>query len=231
MESNALHTKKQIVEAAIALLLDDEGPVTWEFLSAASGLTEEEIRSHFDKPSEVADTFYTLCIEEYKTVRNAIDGYDSFSLEEQVSTFVYMMFDFLQEQRLYVKHSFHKMMLGGVGSEFRTELGSLFKEFLDNDDVPMANRVITGFGPLHTFIAYQYLLLIKFWLSDESDDQQKSLALAEKLIAFFVDVASFRGIDRGVELFKYMVNADVLGLGHLPFVGSFFKKDKTEESA
>ena len=227
MDNDALLLKKRIIEAAIDFYLNDPNRFTVEDVVEAAEITKDAFYEHFDSFSDVLREFYVLCLAEYRTVRAAIDGYETFTLEERLSTFVFVMFDFLDEQQAFVARTFEEYILQDCGAaRFRKEVKALFRELLDTDDVPTANRFFTSQALLHAFLTSQYFFLVSYWLDDESPQREKTVALTDKLVAFFAELATFRGIERGVDLAKYLVNVGLINVENIPFVGHWFEREE-----
>ena len=55
------------------------------------------------------------------------------------------------------------------------------------------------------------------WLKDRSSDRERSTALVDRLIAFFAELVSNRGIERGLDIIRYAVEAGYLP--RWPFAG------------
>jgi hypothetical protein len=64
--------------------------------------------------------------------------------------------------------------------------------------------------------------LLRQWTGDDSPDQQTTTALVDKLVAFVAELVTFGGVQRGVDLAWYVVQADLLGLKRLPLIGRWF---------
>ncbi len=226
MDQDAVLLKKRIVEAAIILSRTDPDRFTVEDVVEAADTTKDEFYTLFDSFAHVLPAFYPLCIDQYRLVCEAIEGYDAFSLEERLSTFIFVLFDFLEEQFDFVTETFDDDVVHyGTGSPFRKELNALFRELLDTEDVPPVNRFFTDQKLLHTFLTHQYLFLVSYWLKDESPQREKTVALADKLVAFLVELVTFRGIERGVDLAKYLVNVGIIEIDKIPFVGTWFNDE------
>ncbi len=232
MDNDVLLLKKRIIEAAIDYYLNDPDRFTVEDVAEAADVTKEEFYQHFDSFAAVLPEFYVLCLAEYRTVRGAIDGYEGFTLEERLATFVFVMFDFLEEQEAFVKRTFEEYVVEDCGtSRFRKEVKALFRELLDTDDVPTTNRFFTNKALLHGFLTNQYIFLVSYWINDESAQREKTVALADKLVAFFAELATFRGIERGVDLAKYLVNVGIINVENIPFVGQWFESEEVKDEA
>jgi hypothetical protein len=61
-------------------------------------------------------------------------------------------------------------------------------------------------------------------MGDETDDQQATTALVDKLVSFIAELVTFGGVSSGLNLAWYVVQNDSLGLGRLPVVGRLFSR-------
>ena len=207
MNPDVLLLRKRIIEAALDAYLNVPERFTVEDVIEAAGVTKAEFYAQFDSLLFVPPAFYSLCLAQYRAVRATLDGYDAFTLEERLATFIFLMFDFLEEQEAFVKQTFRPYLLEHRAAlRFRDDLQQTVATLLDADDIPSVNRFVTEAAWLHAALARAYLELVHFWLEDDSPQRQKTVALTDKVVAFFVELATFRGIERGVDLAKYLVN-------------------------
>ena len=224
MDEDALALKQRIIAAAIDLYLDFPEPFSVEQIVEAAGVSTEEFYSLFEDEDAPLPAFYDLCLEQYTLLRDSIDGYEAFTLEERISTFVYIMFDLFEEQKMFVKMTFEEYVgWGGAARGFRAAVADEFGTLLDGDDVPVENRFVIGRPFFYDLLAGRYFALVRFWLDDETEQQEKSVALSDKLIGFFAELATFRGIERGVDLAKYMVEVGILWV---PFADAWLKPEE-----
>ena len=85
-------------------------------------------------------------------------------------------------------------------------------------------RINSGLWPIHEVLTEVTFAVIRHWLHDETEDQEATTALVDRLVAFVAELVTFRGVSRGVDLAWYIVQNDSLGLGRLPIVGRFFSR-------
>ena len=64
--------------------------------------------------------------------------------------------------------------------------------------------------------------VLRHWIHDETENQEATTALVDKLAAFVAELVTFGGVSRGVDLAWHIARHDSLGLGRLPLVGRFF---------
>ncbi|RMH67726.1 MAG: hypothetical protein D6685_03165 [Bacteroidetes bacterium] len=222
---------KTLVAAAIELYLDDPGQLTVPAIAETASVTPDVVYRYVDSSLFILPAFYDLCIPQYQAIRHAIEGYETFSLAERLATFIFVLFDLLEEQRAFVERTFEPYIIEQrMPSSFRDDVAASFAEILDTDAIPPTNRLATDWPPLHQALAHAYLRLVRFWLNDPSPQQKQTVALVDKLVAFFEELALFRGIERGVDLLKYLVNIGLIDLDRLPFTRRWFDEPQERES-
>lgn len=215
--------QKAIVAAAIELYLDDPGQLTAPAIAAAAGVDRADVYRYVDSSLFVLPAFYDLCIPQYRAICAAIDGYETFSLTERLATFIFVLFDVLEEQRAFVERTFEPYIVEQrMPSSFRQDVAAVFAEILDIDAIPPTNRLATDWPPLHRVLTEAYLRLVLFWLDDTSSQREQTMALVDKLVAFFVELATFQGIERGADLLKYLINIGLIDLDRIPFARRWF---------
>jgi hypothetical protein len=190
---------------------------------AAAGVEEEVFDAHFDTVDELRPAFYDLTLVQYRMLSEATTGYEEFSFEERLASFFYILLDALGEQRAFVQATFDTQVR--YQSTFRAGVRSTLRDLLtDADTVPGTNQLVTGLWPIHEVLTEVTFAVIRHWLHDETEDQEATTALVDRLVAFVAELVTFRGVSRGVDLAWYIVQNDSLGLGRLPIVGRFFSR-------
>jgi hypothetical protein len=99
------------------------------------------------------------------------------------------------------------------------------------DDVPDTTQLVTGWWPAHEVMTTVTFSVVRFWIDDDTDEQQATTALVDKLVAFTAELVTFRGVQRGTDLAWYLYQNDVLGLGRLPLIGGWFRKGDADRDA
>jgi len=188
---------------------------------AAAGVDEAVFEKHFDTVDELRPAFYDLTLTQYRMLTEATTGYEDFSFEERLASFFYILLDALGEQRAFVQETFDTQVR--YRSSFRAEVRSTLRDLLtDADVVPNTNQLVTGLWPVHEVLTEVTFAIIRHWIQDETEEQEATTALVDKLVAFVAELVTFGGVSRGVDLAWYIVQNDSLGLGRLPIVGRFF---------
>ena len=220
-DPDAFAEQKQLVEAAIRLDAETDSPLTVSDVCAEARVDEVAFEKHFEGVEELQPAFYDLTLVQYRMLTEATTGYEDFSFEERLASFFYILLDALGEQRHFVQETFDSRVR--YRSSFRAEVRTTLRNLLtDADVVPNTNQLVTGLWPVHEVLTVVTFAVIRHWTHDETENQEATTALVDKLVAFVAELVTFGGVSRGVNLAWHIVQHDSLGLGRLPIVGRFF---------
>lgn len=220
MTPDAFAEQRQLVAAAVALVQAGETPLTRAAIVELSGQDADAFDRHFDDPGDALTAFYDLLVPQYRFLTAKTKGFDAFTLEEKLAAFHYILLDGLAEQRAFVQATFGTAMRRH--SSLRADVRAALRELLTSADVPNTNQLVTGRWPVHEVMTEVTFALVRFWLQDESPEQEATTALVDKLVAFIAELVTFGGVQRGVDLAWYLAQIDPLGLQRLPFIGRLF---------
>ncbi|PSQ95300.1 MAG: hypothetical protein BRD55_11585 [Bacteroidetes bacterium SW_9_63_38] len=193
----------------------DPPPV--DTVCAEAGVDGNTFTAHFDDSAELYPAFYDLALDQYRLLSAATEGYESFTFEERLASFYYILLDTLGEHRGFVQATFDSAVR--YNSAFRNEVRTELRALLTDEAIPQPTRLFTGVWPVHEVLVEVTYALIRHWISDETEDQAATTALIDKLVAFVAELVTFRGVSRGVNLAWHIVQNDALGLRWLPLVG------------
>jgi hypothetical protein len=217
-DPDAFSERKQLVEAALRLDGTMTDPPSRAAICTEAGLPEETFDAHVDTPAELYPAFYDLVVDQYRLLAAATEGYESFTFEERLASFYYILLDTLGEHRAFVRATFDTRIRSA--SSFRGEIRSVLRTLLTDDTVPQPNRLVTGIWPVHEVLTEVTFALIRHWITDDTEAQAATTALVDKLVAFIAELVTFRGVTRGIDLAWHVVQHDSLGLRQFPLVGS-----------
>ena len=220
-DPDAFAEKKQLVEAALRLRRAPDAVPTVSEVCAEAEVERTVFEAHFETVDALPPAFYDLALEQYRMLTAATTGYEDFAFEERLASFYYILLDVLEEHREFVQATFDGRVR--YQSSFRTEVRTALRDLLTQDDlVPGTNQLVTGLWPVHEVLTEVTFALIRHWIRDETEDQEATTALVDKLVAFVAELVTFRGVSNGLNLAWHIVQHDSLGLGRIPIVGRFF---------
>lgn len=212
--------KKHLVDAAIAVYHDTPHAVTTQAICDVARTDRLTFASYFDAPEDALRAFYPLLFTQYHLLRLSTEGYERFSFEERLATFLYILVDALGEQRAFVQATFDSAIRRDAS--FRDQVRTELQRLLTDDTVPSTNQYVARQPVVLSLCTEAVMRIVRFWLHDDSPQQQATTALIDKLVGFTADVATFRGVQRGADLAWYAAKTDVLGLRRLPGVRWFW---------
>lgn len=226
---DAFAEQKRLVDAAIALYQDDPNRLTVANVCATAGLDEKTFHAHFDDAGDLLPAFYDLVVPQYRLMRDATTGYENFSFDERLAAFVYILLDTLAEHRPFVQQTFdHRFR---YDSQLRRDVRATLRDLFSASDVPNTTQLLTGWWPAHEVMTEVTFGVVRFWISDDTEEQAATTALVDKLVAFVAELVTFRGVQRGTDLAWYAYQNDVLGLGQLPLIGDLFHRSEPPSDA
>lgn len=204
MSADKINKKIEITWQAVELY-EKNGKVSIPDLVKATGKTASEIYDLFPNKKAILNFYYPALVFQYWAMIEEIEGFDEFEISEKFSNFIYTLFDMMSEHLTFVEHTFKKnVFYEGQRSTFHKEVRTLFKEFLTTDaDI----AVSAGFfmkDYYYSLLASQYLFLIKFWLSDDSENKERTLALTDKLTSLYQETVYNKTLDKGFDLLKFV---------------------------
>lgn len=212
--------KKRLIDAAIAVYQDNPSTLTPQAICDVARMDRLTFASYFDEPEEALRAFYSLVFDQYHLIRLSTEGYERFSFEERLATFLYILIDALGEQRAFVQATFGTSLRHDA--DFRAQIRTELQRLIRDDTVPDSNQYVAQQPVVLTLCTGAVMRILQFWMHDDSPQQQATTALIDKLVGFTSDVVTFRGVERGADLAWYATKVDVLGLRHLPVVRWFW---------
>jgi len=193
-------------------------------ISKQTDLKIIDVYRYFDSKEDILIYFYDSIVPLYRMMISEIDDFDSFSAGEKLSNFTYTLFDLLNEQKAFVEQTYSRYVLVGYRkSDLAKEVSKLFRHFINNDDrISTLNRQMFD-GWFYGMLSRKYLALVLLWLRDESDNQEKSMALIDKLSAFVDEILYSNVLDKGFDLLQYLYSNDFFRFD-IPYLSKILNK-------
>ncbi len=206
MNTEELNTKIELTEAAIDLYIEDSFSIPK--LIEKTNKTASEIYTLFPNKRSILKFYYPSLVIRYRAMVGEIEDFGSYSISEKLSNFAFTLFDMMAERQKFVEETFEEFEWKCLStSEFQKEIKNLFKDFFTSD-ANIATSAGFFMGDLfYSSLKNQYLYLIKFWLEDNSDDQERTFALTDKITSFIEEIVYSKMVDKGFDLFKYSMSA------------------------
>ncbi|MEP1152327.1 MAG: hypothetical protein JXR20_12470 [Balneola sp.] len=231
MTAEQINTKIDLCEAAIDLTLAHQKFTIIE-LTEATGKSASEIYALFPNKNSILEYYYPSLVIRYTAMIQEIADFETYTIGEKISNFVFTLFDMMEERQEFVEDSFNSMIVKqGCDSEFHSEVSNLFKHFFTTDGRIAVSAGFVMKDYFYEFIAKEYVHIVKFWIKDDSEGKERTFALTDKLVGFVEEAVYNKVIDKGFDLAKYLISHAGLAK-NIPLVGewitSWFKEEDNE---
>ncbi|MCG8373609.1 MAG: hypothetical protein MI700_08760 [Balneolales bacterium] len=204
MKAEEINKKIEISWAAVDIYLN-KGRISIPDLVEKTKLSATEIYSCFPNKKAILAYYYPSLVFQYWAMIDEIDDFDSYSISEKFSNFIYTSFDMMSEKMEFVSDTFKKYGFDTwTGSEYHEEVTTLFKDFLNNDADIAVSAAFFMNDFYYKTLATQYLFLVNFWLNDHSENKERTLALADKSASLFEEIVYNKTVDKTFDLFKFV---------------------------
>lgn len=156
-------------------------------------------------------------------------------LSERLSAFFFMLLDAVEERAVAIEadapaRAFRREASGWF-SPFQEALRAALPEVGSSTDVHGVNRWLAELAPNRTVVAEIMVQLLQAALEDESEDRQRSAALADRVLTVLASVWSTPIPAQVVDVLRYSIEAGYLPLDKLPIIESWFRSDESESGA
>ncbi|NGP77296.1 TetR/AcrR family transcriptional regulator [Balneolaceae bacterium YR4-1] len=215
-----LQRKLEITGVAVDLYVEQDGEFTLKQISKEIDMSVGEIFDYFPNKESILDFFYTSLLIRYRLMLDEIDDFNSYSLSEKLSNFVYASFDLMAEKQVFVEQTFKSRVRCGYGrKEFTKKVEKMLASFFYED-----TRISTASSMLLNDLFFQlltkkYLYLVSYWINDDSEGKERSMELTDKVTAFIQEVMYNSIADKGFDLMKFLLSNTKLNCS-----GSFWDK-------
>lgn len=234
MNTDDINKKIEIAFTA-AHLYEENNKFSIPDLIEATEMSASDIFELFPSKKAIREYYFTSLIYQYWAMISEIDGFEEYRVSEKFSNFIYTQFDMMGEHPSFVADYYNKTVIyKGSSSEFHKEVKELFRDFMNTDSEIAVSAAFLMKDLFYSLLTTQYLHLVKFWISDESDGKERTLALVDKLTSLLEEVVYNKTVDKSFDLIKYLFGPAGIG-NDIPIVGGFIsdmfndKNKATEE--
>lgn len=217
--------KYQIADIASDLYVAGDGDFTLKAVASELELTVGEIFNYFPNKKAILEFYYASFVIRYELMIEEIEGFEGYSLSEKFSNFAFASFDMLQEKKAFVNRTFEDLVIYSYSkTAFEKEVERLSRKFLQSDPRLADSSILILNDCYYSFLRRVYLRLVQFWLNDESEQQEMTMELTDKLTSLMEEVMYNRVLDKGFDLGKFIYSNQEAFLDQIPFVNRIFSK-------
>ncbi|MGB1374261.1 MAG: hypothetical protein ACPG8N_00880 [Rhodothermales bacterium] len=150
-------------------------------------------------------------------------------LSERLGAFFFILLDAVEEcaTKEDVDHPAGAFRRSAAGwfSPFQESLREALPSVGVSKDVSGVNRWLAEFAPNRVVMAEVMVQLIEASLEDETDDRQRSAALADRVLTVLTGLWSTPIPSQVVDVIRYSIEAGYLPVDKLPLIRSWFEEE------
>jgi AcrR family transcriptional regulator len=216
MDTSSLEIRFSIAQAAVDLYEQDPEQFTLKNVGEIVGLTPSGIYGHFNNKEDILRFWYESVVHRYRLMVTELNEYETLTLAEKISNFIYASLEMMGEHRQFVADTFDELMYNhGETTGMITEIEKMITSFIEDDEhVPGFNRLFTG-SLLYQFLADEYQHVVRFWIRDESENNEKTLELVDKLTTFLEELLYNAVVTKGFDLARFLYEQGVVRIPNL----------------
>ncbi len=216
MENSENFSKKLELAEAAVYAWESEGrrPGLFEIASSA-GIPASGVYELFPNVPAVFHFWYESLPARYQMMTASLEDYDRLILSEKLSNFMLTITDMMGEHRVFCRATFDEMVYKNQSwHPFTQKTQEQLRVIISEHEGLSRTAQIVLWDDIYAFLSYEFLHVIKFWLSDESPDQEKTMMLIDHFNGTVAELMTTRIIDRGTDLARFFWNE---GLIKIPF--------------
>lgn len=154
-------------------------------------------------------------------------------LSERLSAFFFLLLDTVEERAVEAAPEAPALAFrreaAGWFSSFQENLRGVLPEVGSSTDVHGVNRWLAELAPNRAVVAEIMVQLLQSALEDESEDRQRSAALADRVLTVLASVWSTPIPAQVVDVLRYSIEAGYLPLDKVPIIQSWFDGNDSGE--
>jgi AcrR family transcriptional regulator len=224
IDKEEFEIKLTIAGTAARIYVENGGSFTFKEIAKRLEVPPASLFDYFDSKKTILEFYYRSLVIRYHLMITEIDDFQSYSLSEKLSNFIYASFDMLEEQESFVRATFVSTIRQcHTKTEYEQLVEETFKNFFQNDEHLSMSSSLLLRSPFFVILRISYLQLVTFWLDDESEGREQTMELTDKLASFLQELMYSSVADKGLELLKFMVSNDII-TRNIPFWDAFSAK-------
>ncbi|HEV3039653.1 MAG TPA: TetR/AcrR family transcriptional regulator [Candidatus Angelobacter sp.] len=184
--------RKRIVKAALALF-QEKGfdSTTTKAIARRARIAEGTVFNYFETKEDIALHFFELEVDHAIAVVRKNARLRHAPLEEKLFVLIETQLDFLKPHQRFIGAAFiqalrptSKLGFSGQAIALRNRYVSFVQELIEESLPRQTSGIFAWFAPLVFWIYYLGILL--YWLNDDSEGKQNTLALLDRSLKFGV---------------------------------------------
>lgn len=202
-----LQTKLEITGVAVDLYLEQDGEFSLKQISKEIDLSVAEIFDYFPNKQAILDFYYTSLAIRYRLMIEEIEDFETYSLSEKLSNFVYASFDMMSEKQDFVERTFNRMIRFSYGKkDYTKKVEAILTSFFEKDPRISSSSSLIMNPLFYQLLSRKYFYLVSYWIDDDSEGKERSMELTDKVTALIQEIMYNSVADKGFDLLKFLLS-------------------------
>ncbi|MBE7659958.1 TetR family transcriptional regulator C-terminal domain-containing protein [Tenacibaculum finnmarkense] len=209
MENKETITEDKIIELYMNSVLISGKPTSIYAFATDNNFEESEFYQYFSSFKSLEKSIFGVFAKETIHLLHKTEAYKDYTSKDKLLSFYFTFFELLTANRSYVLWQFQDMKSDFSKLAVLKELRSEFLKYISEieiEKIDFKNDKINKIQDKTITEAYwmQLLMILKFWIDDESSNFEKTDVFIEKSVKAAFDIQQITPVKSVIDLAKFL---------------------------
>ncbi|MCD8439757.1 TetR family transcriptional regulator C-terminal domain-containing protein [Tenacibaculum finnmarkense] len=209
MENQETITEEKIIELYMNSVLISGKPTSIYAFATDNNFEESEFYQYFSSFKSLEKSIFGVFAKETIHLLHKTEAYQGYESKDKLLSFYFTFFELLTANRSYVLWQFQDMKSDFSKLAVLKELRAAFLKYVSNielEKIDFKNDKINKIQDKTITEAYwmQLLMILKFWIDDESSNFEKTDVFIEKSVKAAFDIQQITPVKSVIDLAKFL---------------------------
>ncbi|MCD8454381.1 TetR/AcrR family transcriptional regulator [Tenacibaculum finnmarkense genomovar ulcerans] len=209
MENQETITEEKIIELYMNSVLISGKPTSIYAFATDNNFEESEFYQYFSSFKSLEKSIFGVFAKETIHLLHKTEAYQGYESKDKLLSFYFTFFELLTANRSYVLWQFQDMKSDFSKLAVLKELRAAFLKYVSKielEKIDFKNDKINKIQDKTITEAYwmQLLMILKFWIDDESSNFEKTDVFIEKSVKAAFDIQQITPVKSVIDLAKFL---------------------------
>lgn len=209
MENQQTITQDKIIELYMNTVLISERPTSIYAFATNNNFEEAVFYQYFSSFKSLEKAIFGTFVKETIHLLHKTEAYKEYTSKDKLLSFYFTFFELLTANRSYVLWQFKDMKSDFSKLDILKELRLVFVNYVEQlnlEKIDFKNEKINKIQDKTIAEGYwlQLLMILKFWINDESSSFEKTDVFIEKSIKATFDIQQITPVKSVIDLAKFL---------------------------
>ncbi|MCD8447346.1 TetR family transcriptional regulator C-terminal domain-containing protein [Tenacibaculum finnmarkense] len=209
MENKETITEEKIIELYMNSVLISGKPTSIYAFATDNNFEESEFYQYFSSFKSLEKSIFGVFAKETIHLLHKTEAYQGYESKDKLLSFYFTFFELLTANRSYVLWQFQDMKSDFSKLAVLKELRAAFLKYVSKielEKIDFKNDKINKIQDKTITEAYwmQLLMILKFWIDDESSNFEKTDVFIEKSVKAAFDIQQITPVKSVIDLAKFL---------------------------